>query len=94
MRMGHEHTEVMHVELLGLPRERAGVAELELQADTLGQLLEALAVRFPAFGDLITADRLQPSIAANLNGDRFISDPGTTLTGSDSVLILSADAGG
>ena len=43
---------------------------------------------------LITADRLNPSFTANLNGDRFISDPCTRLGKSDSVLILSADAGG
>ena len=84
----------MRVELLGVPRERAGVAELELQADTLGQLLAALAVRFPSLGDLIIADRLQPSLVANLNGDRFVSDPRTQLKEGDSVLILSADAGG
>jgi molybdopterin converting factor small subunit len=84
----------MHVELLGLPRERAGVAELELEADTLGQLLAALAARFPSFSELVAVDRLQPSLTANLNGDRFISDPGTRLRESDSVLILSADAGG
>jgi molybdopterin converting factor small subunit len=84
----------MHVELLGLPRERAGVADLELDADTLGQLLMALAVRFPSFHELITADRLKPSFTANLNGDRFISDPRTRLEKGDSVLILSADAGG
>jgi molybdopterin converting factor small subunit len=84
----------VHVELLGLPRERAGVAELDLEADTLGQLLVALVVRFPSLGELITADRLQPSIVANLNGDRFVSDPRTSLTEGDSVLILSADAGG
>ena len=34
----------MRVELLGVPRERAGVAELELTADTLGQLLAALVI--------------------------------------------------
>ena len=84
----------MRVELLGVPRERAGVAEVELQADTLGQLLLALAVRFPSLGELITADRLPPSVVANLNGDRFISDPHTQLGEGDSVLILSADAGG
>jgi molybdopterin converting factor small subunit len=84
----------MRVELLGLPRERAGVSEVHLEAGTLGQLLMALAARFPAFSDLIAADRLQPSITANLNGDRFISDPGTQLRKGDSVLILSADAGG
>jgi len=84
----------MHVELLGLPRERAGVAELELEADTLGQLLNALAFRFPSFSELIVADRLQPSFIANLNGHQFISDPRTRLREGDSVLILSADAGG
>ena len=84
----------MRVELLGVPRERAGVAELELQADTLGQLLVALAVRFPSLGELIIADRLQPSLVANLNGDQFVSDPRTRLKEGDSVLILSADVGG
>jgi molybdopterin converting factor small subunit len=84
----------MRVELLGVPRERAGVAELELQADTLGELLVALAVRCPSLGELITADRLHPSVVANLNGDRFVSDPRTQIDEGDSVLILSADAGG
>jgi molybdopterin converting factor small subunit len=84
----------MRVELLGIARERAGVAELQLEADTLGQLLTALAVRFPSFADVVAVDRLAPSFAANLNGDRFISDPGTPLSERDSVLILSADAGG
>ena len=84
----------MRVELLGVPRERAGVAEVELRADTLGQLLVALAVRFPSLGELIIADRLRPSVVANLNGDQFVSDPNTQLSEGDSVLILSADVGG
>jgi molybdopterin converting factor small subunit len=84
----------MRVEFLGIPRERTGVAELELQADTLGQLLNALAARFPALGDIMQVDGLPPSIVANLNGDRFVSDPDTRLSADDCVLILSADAGG
>ena len=84
----------MRVELLGVPRERAGVPEVEMQAETLGQLLAALAVRFPALGELIAANRLQPSVLANLNGEQFVSDPGTQLAKDDCVLILSADAGG
>jgi molybdopterin converting factor small subunit len=84
----------MRVEFLGVPRERAGVVEVELQADTLGQLLTTLAVRFPALRELIAADRLRPSFVANLNGDLFVSDPGTPLHNDDCVLILSADAGG
>jgi len=84
----------MRVELLGIPRERTGVAELDVQADTLGQLLSALATRFPSFSELMTADQLGPSIVANLNGDRFVTDPRTPLRDEDRVLILSADAGG
>jgi molybdopterin converting factor small subunit len=51
-------------------------------------------IRCPPLGELITADGLQPSIVANLNGDRFVRDPRTPLSAGDSVLILSADAGG
>jgi molybdopterin converting factor small subunit len=84
----------MHVEFLGVPRERAGVAELEVQADTLGQLLATLAVRIPSLRELIVMDRLHPAFVANLNGDQFVSDPATPLASGDNVLILSADAGG
>ena len=84
----------MYVEFLGIPRERAGVSELEVEAATLGQLIGSLATRCPGLRDLITADRLHPSIAANLNGDEFVSDPATRLAAHDRVLILSADAGG
>jgi molybdopterin converting factor small subunit len=84
----------MRGEFLGIPRERAGIAALELHADTLGQLLATLAIRFPPLGELIEAGRLRSSFVANLNGDRFVSDPHTRLGEGDCVLILSADAGG
>ena len=84
----------MHVEFLGVPRERAGVAELEVHAETLGQLLTTLAARIPALGELIVSDRLHPACAANLNGDEFVSDPATPLGEQDNVIILSADVGG
>lgn len=84
----------MHVEFLGISRERAGIAELDVEADTLGRLLGTLAVRMPGLAELIVVDRLHPSMAASLNGDRFISDPATPLADDDCVLILSADAGG
>ena len=59
-----------------------------------GGLLGTLAARMPGLAELIVVDRLHPSLAANLNGDRFISDPETPLGDDDCVLILSADAGG
>lgn len=84
----------MHVEFFGVSRERAGVAEMDVQADTFGRLLAALATRVPRLAEVIAADRLHPSLAASLNGDRFISDPDTPLADDDRVLIVSADVGG
>ena len=84
----------MHVEFFGVPRERAGLSKLEVEADTLGQLLGTLAVRIPALGTILNVDGLHSSFVANLNGDRFVSDPETPLHEDDCVLILSADAGG
>jgi molybdopterin converting factor small subunit len=84
----------MHVEFFGVPRQRAGVSDVEVQADTLGHLLGTLAAQIPSLGDLIVGDRLHDALVANLNGDRFVSDPGTPLGKDDCLLILSADAGG
>ena len=84
----------MQVEFFGVPRQRAGISALDMEAATLGQLLRALAQEIPSLRELITVDRLRPGFVANLNGDRFVSDPETPLGNHDSVLILSADAGG
>jgi molybdopterin converting factor small subunit len=67
---------------------------LEVEAGTFGQLLGTLAVRYPALQELMTENGLHPSIAANLNGDVFVSDLSTTFAEDDRLLILSADAGG
>ena len=69
----------MHVEFLGIPRERAGVAELDVDAGTLGQLLRELAARFPDLRELVPDGQLHPSVVANLNGDEFVSDPALKL---------------
>jgi len=84
----------MYVEFLGIPRERAGLSDLEVEAKTLGQLWGTLAARFPGLRELITADGLHPSLAANLNGDEFVSDLRTPLSDGDHILVLSADVGG
>ena len=84
----------MRVEFFGIPRERAGVAELDLQAETLGQLFATLAVRVPPLAELVHCGRLASPLLASLNGDHFVSDPATKLKDTDCVLILSADAGG
>ena len=84
----------MLVEFFGIPRERAGLAGMEVRAETLGQLFATLAVEIPSFDSLLRGQQLHPCFVANLNGDRFVSDPGTPLKENDRVLILSADAGG
>jgi molybdopterin converting factor small subunit len=84
----------MYVEFLGIPRERAGLSNVEVEAETLGQLWSTLAARFPGLRELITAEGLHPALAANLNGDEFVRHPDTRLTADDHVLVLSADVGG
>lgn len=84
----------MFVEFLGIPRERAGLSEMEVEAATLGQVLGALSTRCPGLSELITPEGLHPSIVANLNGDEFVKALETPLAEDDRLLILSADAGG
>jgi molybdopterin converting factor small subunit len=84
----------MYVEFLGIPRERTGISELEIEAANLGQLLGTLATRFPGLSELITRNTLHTSLAANLNGNLFVRDPATPLGEGDRLLILSADVGG
>ena len=83
------------VELFGIPRQRAGVARVETDAGRLDEILAALAARYPRLSDECIADgQLQRGYLANLNGQRFVTDPKTELQPGDALLILSADAGG
>ena len=84
----------MYVEFLGIPRERAGISEMELEAETLGQVLGQISARCPGLSELITSEGLHPSVVANLNGDEFVKALNTRLAEDDHLLILSADAGG
>lgn len=87
------------VELFGIPRQRAGCARCELEFSgagiTLNEALVALAVTYPGLdGECIRNGALLGSYAANLDGERFLSDPTSLLKHGDELLILSADAGG
>ena len=85
----------INVELFGIPRERAGIAQMQAEGARLDEVLADLARRFPRLADVCIAEgRLQTGYLANLNGERFVSDPSTVLAAGDSLLILSADAGG
>lgn len=79
------------VEFFGIPRQRAGVADLTLEdrPATLAELWCELGRRCPGL-----AGERSPHFAVNLEGRRFVDDPATSLEGVTHVLILSADAGG
>ncbi len=83
------------VEFYGIPRERAGVATTVVDGRRLGEILIDLARRFPRLGEsCFDSGRLRPGATANVNGSRFVSDPNTLLEPSDTLLIMTADAGG
>lgn len=83
------------IEFFGVPRQRAGTERVEIEAGSLGQALAVLSERFEGMAEsCFDGNRLRPGYVANLNGDRFVSEPDTPLADGDSLLILSADAGG
>lgn len=88
----------IRVEFFGIARQRTGVASVELPLPTpatLGDCLADLGRRFPSFAaDCVDRQRLKPSFAANIGGQRFVSSADSTLSDGDTLLILSADAGG
>ena len=67
---------------------------MELEAETLGQVLGQISARCPGLSELITSQGLHPSVVANLNGDEFVESLDTRFAEDDRLLILSADAGG
>jgi molybdopterin converting factor small subunit len=83
------------VELFGIPRARAGVAETLAEGRTLGDVFADLAGRFPHLAeDCIDGRALRPGYTANIGGNDFVTDPATVLKAGDFVLLLSLDAGG
>ena len=89
----------VRVEFYGIARQRAGTSQLALDLVhaeiSLGAVLERLASALPDFArECLSGGRLQPQLAANLDGQRFVSDPSAPIRDGQCLLILSADAGG
>jgi molybdopterin-guanine dinucleotide biosynthesis protein A len=88
------------VELFGVARllAKTGTLSVSLPAGaTVAHVLEAVAERLPVLaGAVIGADRrsLSDGYACNLNGLEFVRNADTPVTHGDSIVILSADAGG
>jgi hypothetical protein len=83
------------VEFYGVPRQRAGQAELSVRATRLREALHAVQQACPKLADLINADgRLAPHYLLSIDGVGFVTDMAETLESGSRVLLLSADAGG
>jgi molybdopterin converting factor small subunit len=83
------------VELFGIARARAGVAEAEVEADSLGGVLRALAGRFPNLeGEVIRDGALAEGWLVSLDGERFVDDPATPVPDGATLLLITAHAGG
>jgi molybdopterin converting factor small subunit len=88
----------IRVEFFGIARQRAGRADLEVKSGgiplQLQTVLSEVVQQVPGLSELMQAGRLDASLAANLDGNQFVSDPETTIQDGQSLIILSADAGG
>jgi len=88
----------IRVEFFGIARQRAGVGELQISAleapASLRDVLAEVAERLPDLAGYVTAGRLDATLTANLDGQRFVADPETVIEDGQSLLLLSADAGG
>jgi sulfur-carrier protein len=83
------------VELFGIARDRAGIAETTAIGANLGDVLADLATRFPRLAETCIDGRaLRSGFIANLGAERFVTAPETPLCDGDTILLLSLDAGG
>jgi len=83
------------VELFGIARARAGVAEVQVEASTFGEALRDLARKVPALTESIIVDgTLAPGWLVSLDGAEFLSDLEARLPQDARLLLISSQAGG
>lgn len=83
------------VEFFGIPRQRAGMPELSVQAGTLGEVLSSVENNCPGLKGLVQSSTgLTAAYRVSINGQRFVENLEETLAPGERILILSADAGG
>jgi molybdopterin converting factor small subunit len=83
------------VEFFGVPRARAGCADVTVSAATVAEALAAVAAACPQLADVVRPDgRLAPHYLLSRDGERFVSGLAEPLRDGERLLLLSADAGG
>jgi hypothetical protein len=90
-----DHRVEVTVELYGIPRLRAGRAEVIVQARTVMDMLTAVERACPALAGLVqSSGRLAPHYLLSADGREFESDMQRHLKDGERLLLLGADAGG
>jgi molybdopterin converting factor small subunit len=90
---------MVHIELYGVPRLRAGTAQLAVEGRSVGEALGALAHACPALAGTVLQTQgglghIHRAYRLSLNGERFVTDSTTSLAEGDTLLLLAADVGG
>lgn len=86
---------IVVVEFYGIPRQRAGMAELAVEADSISAVLIAVRTRCPGLADLLTnTGQLSSHYLLSLDGTAFVGELMRPLSSGSRLLLLSADAGG
>jgi molybdopterin converting factor small subunit len=95
MMEGMKVPHIVTVEFYGVPRQRAGRAELPVAAGTVAEVLHAVERECPEMKGLMTAAGcLSAQYLVSVDGEEFVTDFQRTLASGSRVLVLSADAGG
>jgi molybdopterin converting factor small subunit len=90
-----QESTMITLELFGVPRLRAGLDRLDVEASRVGDALRRLAEACPALaGSVIEGERLGRAYKLSLNGGAFVDDPATPLADGDSLILMAADVGG
>jgi molybdopterin converting factor small subunit len=83
------------IELFGIPRRRAGAAQVAVAADTIGAALRQLESHCPQLEGLLQSNgSLSPLYLLSIDGERFVGNLDTVVPADARLLLFSADAGG
>lgn len=82
------------IEFYGIPRQRAGRADLPIRADTVSDALAAVVKACPGLHDVLLRGNLAPHYRVSVDGNRFVTEMNERLAPGTRLLLLSADAGG
>ena len=83
------------VEFYGVPRHRAGVAELRVAPGTVAEILARVTQHCHGLPELVNANgELAPHYLLSVNGERFVTSLAEELPAGSRLLLLSGDAGG